>query len=463
MPPLSRTKKTVLPKPEPALAVEKSMVILALIDSPTLPSGFSCVGKNFFKLWQVDPRVKRIDVWGIGFRGYDYDKFPWKIFPGGVGGEWHKRLDSFLELLIQGDYTHVFILQDLDMLSQDSFPEKLRAACVHKNIRSVVYFPVDCPTEPAFTRILSYVDVPVAYTHYGKTEAEAKAVIGKQRVTCEIVPHGIDPEIYRPIFTTPEQRAAGRKKAWELEVEPGKENWYPFLTPDDFTILNVNTNQWRKDVLRTLEIFARLLEGGMKAKLVMHMRNKSPAGAGGIDLESAGRQLGLQLGKDWLHTDSAWPNRPELCGLSKLPETVLQTFYNVSDLYLSTTLGEGWGLPMTEALACGTAIAIPNHTACAELAGNLSRAGMDKRIVLLPPEPGFVMADARLRSRVDLLESTKLIRAYYETGEWRKRVPLTLKAADYLSWGNAAGKMLDLLAGPKKPVEIAKRTHKLEL
>jgi glycosyltransferase involved in cell wall biosynthesis len=81
------------------------------------------------------------------------------------------------------------------------------------------------------------------------------------------------------------------------------------------------------------------------------------------------------------------------------------TIYSVADGYLTTTLGEGWGLGIIEALACGLPVAVPDHTGCGEIAQRVAELGMPDRIILLPTEDHYVALpsdNCRLRRRVDV-------------------------------------------------------------
>ena len=51
-------------------------------------------------------------------------------------------------------------------------------------------------------------------------------------------------------------------------------------------------------------------------------------------------------------------------------EAQLRSIYNASDLYLTTNLGEGWGLTVTEAMACELPIVAPLHTSITEISND---------------------------------------------------------------------------------------------
>lgn len=431
-----------------------SIKLLALCDSPTLTTGFARVAQNLFKCWAR--RGVHIDCFGIGFSGWDYRKCPYvhTLMPAGDGGNWQtpERLNIFLAQLMKGGYTHVWIMQDPWQLINHNFPETLRRVCADKNVRSMFYFPVDGPMDPAWTDILAAVDIPMAYTAFGAEEAMAKARERKQYLAaakmattfnydfeCHHLPHGVDTHIYRPW----PNRKEFRHRFY------GDVKW---LKDDDFVIINVNTNQCRKDTPRSLEIHAGLLARGIPARLVMHM----PAAGSPdqqINLDDCAVQLGLKMG-EWCHHTAMFRGTisviPEETDLSVKGNASLVGLYNMADLYLTTTLGEGWGLGITEALACGTPVAMPGHTSCKEIGERLLADGYGDMRVMLPLEEGTIvhrLDNSRMRPRADLRGSIDAIEKYYLSGMWKQRKIIadneTLKR--WLSWEFIAANMLTLL------------------
>lgn len=436
--------------------------ILCLSDSPTLATGFSNVVQNLYPHW-LEAGVD-VDVWGIGYTGLGYSDWPGlRLIPPPPGGDWrHPRsLEMFLEQLARLDatgqsplYTHCFILQDTFHFSE-IFCEAFRHVCSQRGIRSLMYFPVDAPLEPEWTNILTSVDVAVAYTKFGAAAAAAAAAKASKRLKPKWLPHGVDTNVFKP---APDKRAEDRRM-WQYG-ESGKP--VVFCGADDFLLLNVNTNQWRKDLPRTLEIFAALLQRDIPAKLVMHCRAVRPEGT---DLESVGRQFGLQLGRDWIHMDNQFgPHDMSFMGYdvkgralvgSRVTQADMARMYNAADMVISTSLGEGWGLSITESLACGTPVAIPNHTSCAEIASEIRHLDpdyADEQFVLLEANDRIVMPAemSRVRQRVQM-SAVDAIAACYRSGEWRRRPAMPESVRQWLSWPRVAREMLDLLLNASAP------------
>ena len=441
------------------MKTEKDQIkVLMMFDSPTTMSGFSQVGNNVGKGFVARGAV--VDVWGINFQGWHYHKVDWanQIFPGGSPGEWHMPdcLSRFLTVLQNGGYTHVWIMQDLFGFKVgeggSNFAEEIFRICSSRGIRSCFYFPCDAPLDRDWVAVLGSVDAAVAYTEYGAMHARKQLARLESDQVVHVLPHGVDPVIYAPPADRATLRANLYRPAW--------------FGPEDFVMINVNQHQRRKDVMRSLEILAELKNRGVPAKLIMHMANTSgelvtltewvPLRRGGR--EGVGEQLGLRYGKDWGHNDAVIPPK----GVP-LEQSELAKFYGAADLYLSTSLGEGWGLPAMEALATGTPIALPCHTACGEIMSRLYHFGMGDQCVSLPVEKGGMVLpgdNSRVRHRVDLDGAVDAIEAYYRSGLWKRRPVMNPEVRQWLNWDRIAGEFWRVL-GLKEPVGIGEISPRL--
>lgn len=398
--------------------------ILCLVDSPTDFTGFAEVGRNVLPYWHA--WGAELHVWAIGFHGQGYTEFPnYRLLPAqpDLRKPWHLQLEHFLQELSTGGYTHVWLLNDLSALTATDFPKKLRQVCALRKIRSLLYFPVDAALEAAWCEIINVVDVAATYTRYAVAEVRRAGC----RTPVAVVPHGVDAERYQP-------QADRKQLLKELVVRPTKASQRQFATDSDFLLLNVNKNEWRKDLFRSLEILAELRKRGVPAKLIFRTAPRSAMA--GVDLEQAGAQLGLPVDEHWLYLPAILPD-----GMARL--------YNAADVYLTTTLGEGWGLGITEALACGCPVAVPNHTACAEIAEGLQAEETRSRILRLSLEEHAVFGpiDARRRRRVRVADAVAQLAQLYASDTWRRRPALPGNAREWLAWPRIAEELWQLLGG----------------
>jgi glycosyltransferase involved in cell wall biosynthesis len=208
------------------------------------------------------------------------------------------------------------------------------------------YYPVDCGVRPDLTGMLALADVVATCTDYGRRETE-RVLPGRRPPL--VIPHGVDSRTFRPILPR-EERAAARAR---FRGAHG-------IAADALLLVSVAVNSIRKDLARTIAAFARLRAAQPRpAVLYLHT---APID-NGLDLHQAAWRCGLVVGRDVVFAEGHHPNRG-------IPDAALNELYNAADLYITTTLGEGWGLPVTEAMAAGLPVVAPRHSSLQELAGD---------------------------------------------------------------------------------------------
>lgn len=331
--------------------------IVIYANAPTAATGFGTVIRQIFGNLVARKQVPlgALSFHGINYFGQPHD-FPWaKIWPAQqVGDSDPFGRKSFADQLLSGWWPCdvLFLLEDHFHMSahipfRDGRTEpfipgligRMRAqvqAGQRKPFRVVQYIPVDSETLwPEWVYpIAECVDYPVAYTHFGARvllEIEPRL---ESRLS--VIPHGTDPETYFPV--PPQVRGEFRRRTFGIE--------------DDVPlIVNVNRNQARKDIVRTLQVFARLRDWFPDAVLYLHC---SPADSKGFHLDRA--RLNLRLPDRsvlWPEVDSE---------ITNYPEHVLNLVYNSADVFVTTSRGEGWGLCVSDAVTCGVPVVAPDHT-----------------------------------------------------------------------------------------------------
>lgn len=436
----------------------KNRKLLCLCDTPTVQTGFGRVAQALIARWK--PHFERIDIYAIN---HDGDTPPPESPWAGPGirllrprNPWYsvESLQRFLNFILAGDYTHVWIMQDLFLLSPNGFPGAFRKVCQAKGVRSLLYYPVDGTLDPEWTDFLRAVDVPVAYTQYGTTQAllalqmrtdptgrETRpdgydALLPRDQVTFQILPHGVNWEVFSPPDTS---RHEMRSRLFSDQQ---------FVGPDDYLIVNVNQNSRRKAMWSSLLLIQRLTScrtpSGGRYRLLLHC----PPVFDGIDLESVGRQLGLQMGVEWAHTGAMWTehNRPQL------GDHEIRNLFHAADLTLSTSLGEGWGMALTEALATGCPAAVPMSTSLAEIKMEMDRRmGIqhqgDSLIYQLPlANHPILSAESRLRYCVDPnAASIALWDRIAKQGQRRVWLRNHPDVMNWLSWDRIADEWIKLM------------------
>jgi glycosyltransferase involved in cell wall biosynthesis len=200
---------------------------------------------------------------------------------------------------------------------------------------------------------LDEVWTPTEFNRIGLIESGVKKPV-------HVIPLGVDPEHFHPNVT----RVAPRNDAFVF----------------------VANFEWgeRKCPELLLSMFNRTFRRSENAVLVCKVTNRNPA----IDAPNEIRALGLDDRGGPIHVIY---NR-------ELPHYQLATLYRSADCYVSTTRGEGWGLPLLEAMACGLPAIATNwggHTAILDPADSypLRIRGTTPAVALCPYYTGFSWAD----------------------------------------------------------------------
>lgn len=404
--------------------------LLMLCDGPQHQTGFARVANNLGKRWR--PFFNRIDVWALMYNGWPHH-VDWvsDMYPGGGGEDWNTtmKLQQFLNCFMNRErqFTHIWILQDHFMLCHSDFPKSLREGAAHIGAKTFMYVPIDAELERPWMDIVNSVNMAVAYTEYGRDQIikamDGTSVMGPhpyQIATMPVIAHGSDPKIYRPLEES--------KKDVRARV------WRDWAKDDDFVMLCVSANQRRKGHYHVLQMLSEMKKrGAQRVKLVMHMPAANELE--GNDLRLVGRQMGLVEGIDWISSDDAFRRGHALLG-----EHALNDYYNAADLLVTGTLGEGWGLTITEAMLAGLPVAAPAHTAIWEIFDNARRLGVpEDRIVKLPLATNAVcnmLDNSRVRFGMDVVGSAEAVIERINQVRSTEPAPRTAPPAEFIEWLN---------------------------
>lgn len=274
-----------------------------------------------------------VNVLGINYYG-DPHSFPYPIHPcvqpldGGRDGFGVLRLQRLLARL---EPDVVVILNDPWNVAPyfESMDELFLQMPGRKRPKVVGWLAVDGINQDG--EPLNRLDLAVTWTAWALGELQK----GGFRGAGSVVPLGVDTVRFRPLD----------KKAARAQLLPG-------LPEDAFLVGVVGRNQMRKRLDLTLEYFAEWIRGAneeirRRAGLFMHV---APTGENGVDLRRLAKHFGLggrvRLFEPPIGTGA--------------PDDLMPLIYNCFDVYLTTTQGEGWGLPALEAMACGVPVVAPD-------------------------------------------------------------------------------------------------------
>lgn len=337
----------------------------------------------------------------------------------------------FLKILSDLDYDGVFIMQDLGIIipivpiMQSILQKKKEDG--RKQFKSVFYFPVDCNLFRPLTKNLEFFDLLVTYTEFGRNEVLKFRPELKPKL--QVINHGNNPKDFYPL--SDDEKIKFR-------------NEYFGENADKFIITNVNRNQPRKDIPNTIFGFIQAKKAwqayGLKSEpfLYLHCHPKDPLGH---DLRAVLNQTELIEEEDYM----LLPKRME-SEMATVEE--LNKIYNASDLLITTTLGEGWGLSVTEAMACKLPVICPYNTSLKEIAGEDG----ERAYLLYENHPICLSEHNVIRQQTDFIEVGKMITvAAADIQDSEKRVESMVEEAYKYS------KSLDWKIICKRWVEIFKK------
>jgi glycosyltransferase involved in cell wall biosynthesis len=327
--------------------------ILCWSDSPTAGTGFGVVSKHVITALQNTGKYD-IHQLAINFHGdfIDEERFPWQIRPAKVQDPRDPHgIKMFVKTVAKGEYDIVWILNDLFVThAVAQYIPRIKEAYTTRNLKPPVfiyYYPVDCHVQSDASDMVDVVEIPVCYTKHGRAETiKSKPSL---RFSLHEIPHGVDSEVYKPL--PPDQ--VDRCKQHYLKVDPST-----------FVVVAVNRNSTRKQFPYSILAFNEFRKKVPNSIMYCHTQIDDQGGHLGYVLSD----LGLSPQTDVIFPGKYSPSEPA-------PDNVLNQFYNCGDVFLTTHLGEGWGLTITEAMAAGVPVVSPNNTCMPQQLGKNSERG----------------------------------------------------------------------------------------
>ncbi len=297
--------------------------ILWVGDSPTLFTGFGRVAREVLTRLHA---TGKYDITCLGWyydgRPYDTNALPFEIYRTGNTEFGQDVLGGIIEarepdvMISLGDIWMVQWIQQIPQRAQTKW---------------VGYFPLDGgPLHSSFGPVIRAMDVPVCYSKFAQDVIAADA----PDIHTELIYHGVDADTFHPIAD---------KVACKREEGIG----------DRFVVGCVARNQARKQIPILVKAFARFAEDKDDVFLYLHM---APRDAG-WDMPELLRRYRLQYKA---HISGATVNEA-------LTDEQLNGVYNCFDVFALPTMGEGFGLPIVEAMACGVPVVVTDYSACVEL------------------------------------------------------------------------------------------------
>lgn len=336
--------------------MDKKLRVLFWADSPICATGFATVSRNILRYLNETGKYE-FTVIGINHDGSPYDtrKYPYAIHPAIAplaDDPKYKNpygYQKFIDFAMRGNFDLVFVLNDTFLISKvmPGLVDARNGLPKERKFPIIYYFPIDGVPRREWIELSVYkVDFPVTYTEFAKRECEKiTGPCGK----LDIIRHGVDKEVFHPVedLSGFKERFFGKHK-------------------DKFIVLNVNRNQPRKDLHRTLSSFSIFHDKYPETFLFMLCQLDDVGG----NLIEIGENYGLRWNEDW-----SGPPIGAYGASQGYPVETLNMVYSSVQLVVSTTTGEGWGLSSVEAMACKTPVLFPRNTSLVEIIGENEERG----------------------------------------------------------------------------------------
>lgn len=369
---------------------DRKIKVLAYCDSPTCATGFGTVSRNILGGLFATGKYQ-VDILGINYWG-DPHNFPFRIWPTGTNQERDPYGRKKVCNMIPGmEYDLLFFLQDTFIL--DFLPElhNYLRSNASREFRSICYYPVDGVPKKDWIKNVSVCDFVVAYSNFGKEQSKS---VYPEVGDPYVIPHGANVHDY---FVVNKE-----------ETLNFRSQYFGSLA-DKFIFTNLNRNQQRKDIPRTIQAFYEFRKQVPDSILYLHMAKNDQ----GWNLPEVISAYGFNMQEDVIFPDRFGPNQG-------YPRQVVNLIYNASDCILSTTLGEGWGLSWIEAMATKTPIIMPANTALIESItedrGWLVKSGSNPSLFTVLPHDNEVV-----RPLVDVEDMVNNMLAVYNNPQEAKR------------------------------------------
>lgn len=204
------------------------------------------------------------------------------------------------------------------------------------NVAWCPWFPVDHdPLPPPVLRKVRPAFAPIAYSRFGQAKA------AEQHLRTLYVPHGVDTQAFAPM----NRNEARERLGWPL---------------DAFMVGMVAANNGmpcRKAYPQSFQAFARFAAETPNARLYVHCVGQRGERQG-VNLHECAELNGIYERVLW---------SDEYKGMLGYDDEYMRCAYNGMDVLLACSLGEGFGVPILEAQACGTPVITGDWSAMSEI------------------------------------------------------------------------------------------------
>jgi glycosyltransferase involved in cell wall biosynthesis len=312
---------------------EKKLKILTVGDNPLISTGYGTVWMNLLDRWcKLKPEW---EFYHIGWQNQDRK---------------HKRAEGYWMLPMgKIEYGYDAVAENLMRIQ----PDFLVTLCDvgwqagYQNVvyeakkngwkgKWIMYTPVDTESWTfTWDEIFAAPDINVAMSKFGEQQLNAHKA---PNVLC--IPHGVDIKAFNPL----ENKHLIREK---------------YGIGSKFVVGFVGRNQRRKMIDRLLQSFANFAEGKDDVVLLAHTDEEPPKDGWSIPYNLWIFNIANKV--------KLTKSKMDIAARQKIDADNMNEIYNMMDVFLYTTGGEGFGLPGLECQASGVPLIMNNTTTALDL------------------------------------------------------------------------------------------------
>lgn len=330
----------------------------------------------------------------------------------------------FIEMLGKIEPDVVVILNDpnivLDMLLRSKYDPQ------HILLRYrplLTYVPIDGHNHPpSWFQALNSVSRVLAMSEHGSREMTSTIKGEEGEEPREVVPpvvyHGVDTDRFFPVSL---KRPLTLSNGVTVRSKTEAKKAFGF-EKKDFLVLRVDKNSGRKDYPATWKALVPFMHRHKEVKVHFHA-------------QGAGLEHGLDM-QSMFTRDPETNNRFYLPGnldtFVGWPEENLVGLYNAADVFITTSRGEGFGLGIAEAMACGLPVIAQNVSAIPEVVGPGG--------ILIEPEREITTPSGKDQWLADVPAFTDALEHLYNSSGARRKLGEAGRAhiEQMASWDHAA-------------------------
>ena len=339
-----------------------------------------------------------VNIIGVNYAGDPHD-YPYNIYPGFSphGGGHDVYGIGRLQVLSRELRPDIVVLLT-DPWNVAGYVKALPTDDGH--IPTVGWLAVDAKNQDG--RPLNDLDHVVSWTQFGAVELAHGGYEGAS----SIVGLGVDTDIFKP-----SDKSTARQALFNGIDIPA----------DAFVIGVVGRNQWpRKRLDLSIEYFAHWVKMNTIDNAYLYIHS-APTGERGYDIWRLVEHYGVK--------GRVMHGSPPM-GVG-VDDASMVDVYNAMDIYLTTTQGEGWGLPALEAMACAVPCVVPDWSGLGEWVEGAAMRVQCLQTAVSAPINGLAYTIGGIPDRdamceqIDLLYRNEDVRKFYSEAGLRLAKGLT--------------------------------------